>query len=134
MDRKTELAVQLYRLGVSRDGVIDLLTQYTEEEIQRQLDYLPHRKAKRKEAFIVEAIRKGYSPPKEFYYAQTQADLAPAFDAVDEGAELPLGSPDGRPSGHGTENAPHPNSQDLGLATPEPSNDPELPNFDGTIR
>lgn len=134
MDRKTEIAIQLYRLGVSRDGVIDLLSQYTEEEIQRQLDYLPYRRAKRKEAFIVEAIRKDYSPPKEFFYAQTQADLTPAFDAVDEGAELPLGSPDVRPSGYGTENPPHPDSQDLRMAASPPSNDPELPNLDGTIR
>jgi len=134
MDKKTELAVQLYRLGVSRDGVIDLLSQYTEEEIQRQLDYLPFRKAKRKEAFIVEAIRKGYSPPKEFFYAQTQADLTPAFGAVDEGAELPLGSSDVGPQGHGTENPAYPDSQDFGLAASQPSNDPELPNFDGTIR
>jgi len=133
MDRKTEIAIQLYRLGVSRDGVIDLLSQYTEEEIQRQLDYLPYRKAKRKEAFIVEAIRKGYSPPKEFFYAQTQADLTPAFDAVDEGAELPLGSPHVRPSGYGTENPPHPDSEDLRMAASQPSNDPELPHFDGTI-
>ena len=134
MDRKTEIAIQLYRLGVSRDGVIDLLSQYTEEEIQRQLDYLPYRRAKRKEAFIVEAIRKDYSPPKEFFYAQTQADLTPAFDAVDEGAELPLGSSDVRPQGHRTENPPHPDSQDFGMASSQPSNDSELPNFDGTIR
>ena len=134
MDKKTELAVHLYRLGVSRDGVIDLLSQHTEEEIQLQLDFLPYRKAKRKEAFIVEAIKKGYSPPKEYYYAKTEADLIPAFDAVDEGSEFPIGSPDGRPTGHGTENPSDPYSQDIGLATPESSDDPELPNFDGTIR
>ncbi len=134
MDRKTRLAVELYKLGVSKDGVVELLSQFSEDEIEQQLIYLPYRKAKRQEAFIVEAIRKSYSPPKEYFYAQTKADLAPAFDAVDQGAELPFGSPDVRASRYGTENSSDLDSQDFGVATTRAPDGVELPNFDGTIR
>lgn len=134
MDKMTDLAIQLQRLGVSQDGVVQLLFQYTEEEIERQLKYLPFRKAKRQEAFIVEAIRKNYSAPKEFFYAKTKAKLKPALDALDEDSQFAPGSSDGRTQGHGAENPFDPSSEDFGLAPSEPFDDPQLPNFDGKIR
>lgn len=134
MDRKTRLAVELYKLGVSKDGVVELLSQFSEDEIEQQLIYLPYRKAKRQEAFIVEAIRKSYSPPNEYFYAQTKADLAPAFDAVDQGSQRALRQGDSEPQRYGTENSPDLDSQDFGVATTGPSDGLELPNFDGTIR
>lgn len=69
-DLRTDLAVRLMKVGVSQAGVIELLSKYPLEQIQRQLDWLPHRKAKRPSAFIVEAIRKNYSAPKEAFRAE----------------------------------------------------------------
>lgn len=71
--RKVEIALDLMKLGVSNAGVAELLT-HDPDVVEAQLAYLPYRKAKRPEAFIIEAVRKNYSPPKEFYYAQDQAE------------------------------------------------------------
>ena len=74
--RLVDAALELLKLGVSNTRVIELLTCDI-EIVERQLSYLPFRNAKRKEAFIIEAIRNDYSPPKEFYYAQNPADASP---------------------------------------------------------
>ena len=66
--KKVELALRLLRLGVSNAGVSELLT-YDSEVVERQLDYLPQRKAKRPSAFIVDAIRNDYSPPNPHRHA-----------------------------------------------------------------
>jgi len=71
--RAVKIAIELQQLGVSQSGAAQLLTQHSFEEIERQLQYLPYRKAKRPEAMIVEAIRNNYSPPKEFFHASPQA-------------------------------------------------------------
>lgn len=71
--RAIQVAMELQKLGVSRAGCIELLSSYPLEDIERQLQYLPYRKAKRPEAFIIEAVRNGYSPPKEFFNAPPQA-------------------------------------------------------------
>lgn len=134
LDRKTRLAVELYKLGVSKDGVVELLSQYSEDEIEQQLIYLPYRKAKRQEAFIVDAIRKSYSPPKEYYYAQAKADLAAAFDAVDQSSQRAVRQGDPKPQGHGTPDSPDPGSADLGLASRQSDDHADLPDFDGSIR
>lgn len=134
MDRKTRLAVELYKLGVSKDGVVELLSQYSEDEIEQQLIYLPYRKAKRQEAFIVDAIRKSYSPPKEYYYAQAKADLAAAFDAVDQGSQRAFRQGDSQPQGHRAQDSPDPDSPDLRLASRQPDHHADLPNFDGQVR
>lgn len=134
MDRKTRLAVELYKLGVSKDGVVELLSQFSEDEIEQQLIYLPYRKAKRQEAFIVDAIRKSYSPPKEYYYAQTKADLAAAFDAVDQGSQRTLRQGDSESQGHGTQDSLDPDPADLGLAARASDDHADLPDFDGSIR
>ena len=134
LDRKTRLAVELYKLGVSKDGVVELLSQYSEDEIEQQLIYLPYRKAKRQEAFIVDAIRKSYSPPKEYFHAQTKADLAAAFDAVDQGSQRTLRQSDPTPQGHGAPDSPDLDQANLGLASGQPDDYADLPNFDGSIR
>lgn len=134
LDRKTRLAVELYKLGVSKDGVVELLSQYSEDEIEQQLIYLPYRKAKRQEAFIVDAIRKSYSPPKEYFYAQAKADLAAAFDAVDQGSQRALRQSDPTPQGHGAPDSPDPDPANLGVASRQPDDHADLPDFDGTIR
>ena len=134
MDRKTRLAVELYKLGVSKDGVVELLSQFSEDEIEQQLIYLPYRKAKRQEAFIVDAIRKSYSPPKEYYYAQTKADLAAAFDAVDQGSQRAVRPGDPQSQGYGAEDSPDPDQANLGLAARQPDDPADLPDFDGSLR
>ena len=134
LDRKTRLAVELYKLGVSKDGVVELLSQYSEDEIEQQLIYLPYRKAKRQEAFIVDAIRKSYSPPKEYFYAQAKADLAAAFDAVDQGSQRALRQSDPTPQGHRAPDSPDLDPANLGVASRHPDDHADLPDFDGQVR
>jgi hypothetical protein len=72
-ERAIKLAIELQKLGVSQLGCTRLLVEHSFEEIERQLEYLPYRKASRPEALIVEAIRHNYSPPKEFFHAPIDA-------------------------------------------------------------
>jgi hypothetical protein len=67
-----EAAAQLMRLGVSRVVTTNLLA-HDIDVIERQLRYLPMRKARRPEAFIVEAIRHDYSAPNPHRNASTHA-------------------------------------------------------------
>lgn len=83
-ERATQIAVSLMRLGVSKAGIAELFKNHSYEDIEKQLMYLPYRKAKRPEAFIMEAVRHNYSAPKEFFHAQNQVDPAPTGSALDE--------------------------------------------------
>lgn len=84
----TGLAMELIKLGVSKSGVEALLSFHDLDEVERQLAYLPYRKAKRPEAFIVEAVRNRYSAPKEFYYAANQTQPSRDGNALDEDPKL----------------------------------------------
>ena len=86
-ERAVQIAVRLLKLGVSNSGVQELLVNYPYDLIERQLDFLPHRKAKRPEALIMEAIRRNYSPPKEFLYAKDQIESATTERSMDQGSE-----------------------------------------------
>lgn len=94
------LAIELMRLGISQAGVAELMATSSIEEIERQLLYLPHRKAKRPSAFLIEAVRNKYSPPKEFY-AQAQTHTAATRNPLDEDPALAGGSPDAQAQGYG---------------------------------
>lgn len=134
MEKKIELAKRLHLVGVSKEGVIELLWKFPLERIEAQLEYLQYRKAKRPEAMIIESIRKDYTPPKEFYYARSQSELREAFESLDEGSESSAGSAAPNPEGHGA----------AGLAPLDPTNQrlaeggqaraDDLPHFDSTIR
>jgi hypothetical protein len=89
-ERRTAVALDLLRLGVSSVGSIDLMTGYPLETIERQLEYLPYRKAKRPEAFIIEAVRHNYSPPKEFFYASNETEPSGNPDSLDEDPQRSL--------------------------------------------
>lgn len=105
-DRAVQLAIQLKRLNVSQAGIVDLLSHYSHDVIERQLQFLPFRKAKRKEAFIVDAIRNDYSPPKEFYYASPQPP-APSDDfPLDQDPKPAVRHAPAEPLGHGAQGAP----------------------------
>ncbi|HEY3780312.1 MAG TPA: hypothetical protein VGL56_04455 [Fimbriimonadaceae bacterium] len=88
-DRAVILASELLQLGVSRVGVTELLAHYPEEQIERQLLYLQFRNAKRPGAFIVEAIRRDYSPPKEFFYAQNNPARSKRSEQLDQNSKPP---------------------------------------------
>ena len=93
LERMTAVATELFKLNVSNAGVSQLLRDYPVEEIERQLMYLPYRKAKRPNAFIIEAVRGQYSPPKEFTYAKYLPTVSTSSDRVDEDPELLFGPP-----------------------------------------
>lgn len=86
-EHAVELALQLMRLGVSKQGVEHLLATVSHDVIERQLEFLPYRKARRPEAFIVQAIRNDFSPPKEFFYASNPPYPTGLDDAMDKNAE-----------------------------------------------
>lgn len=134
MQKKIELAKRLHLVGVSKDGVVELLWKYPLERIEAQLEYLPYRKAKRPEAMIIESIRKNYSPPKEFYYARSKSELTEAFESLDEGSEPPAGPAPADSQGYGAEGAPDLDPSDERLAEGRQSNASDLPDFDPTIR
>ena len=83
-ERMTQLAVELMRLGVSNAGIQELLSLHDLDDVERQLAYLPHRKAKRPEAFIIEAVRRRYSPPKGFFYANATPQPVSDSQSVDQ--------------------------------------------------
>ena len=74
------------KLGVSQAGVKELLT-YEPEVVERQLDWLPYRKSRRPEAFIIEAVRKDFSPPHQFFHYAKTHRAPTATDSLDEAAE-----------------------------------------------
>lgn len=134
MEKKIELAKRLHLVGVSKDGVVELLWKHPLERIEAQLEYLPYRKAKRPEAMIIESVRKNYSPPKEFYYARSKSELTEAFESLDQGSESPAGSADARAQGHRTSSAPDSDSADERLAAREQTDAADLPDFDTQVR
>ena len=103
--RAVRIALELQLLGVSGAGVVELLSQYPYEQIERQLSYLPFRKAKRPEAFIMDAVRNDYSPPKEFFYASTQTAPSNTVQRVDQDTERHPRSPDAVAQGYGATSA-----------------------------
>jgi hypothetical protein len=65
-DRMTRIAMELQKLGIAHHQVVLMLGENL-DEIERQLAYLPHRKARRPGAFLIEAVRRRYSAPPTFY-------------------------------------------------------------------
>lgn len=103
-EKLNQLAIELMRLGISQAGAAELMATSSIEEIERQLLFLPHRKAKRPGAFLIEAVRNKYSPPKEFY-ASNRTYAASPGDTLDEdttGSGRPL---DAEAERHGTASA-----------------------------
>ena len=109
-DRNVNIAMQLMKLGVSNAGITELMTYHEPDEIERQLKFLPYRKAKRPEALIIDAVRHNYSPPKEFYYAKAEIESSTLRNELDQNPELPPGQADAESEGHGTPSAPRPRS------------------------
>ncbi len=81
-DRSVQVAAKLLQLGISHSGVIELL-QFPLDEVERQLEWLPFRTARRPGAFLINAVRNKYSPPKEIYYAKDQIETHGINDSVD---------------------------------------------------
>lgn len=113
--RLVHLAVDLQLLGVSRAGVMELLG-YPPERVEAQLKYLPYRKAKRPEAFIIEAVRNDYSPPKEFFYAKDHPHHPGRQGCLDQDAEPPVRPPTPKAPGYRAEDSVDPHSPDPRLA------------------
>jgi hypothetical protein len=59
------LALRLEEAGLYPDQVDRLLSEYPEDRIKRQLDWLPVRKARVPAAMLVRAIEGDWGPPKE---------------------------------------------------------------------
>ncbi|MBS1722968.1 MAG: hypothetical protein JSS66_08460 [Armatimonadetes bacterium] len=127
----TLLAVELMKLGVSQRGIQELLSGYPPERVKKQLAFLPFRKAKRPEAFIIDAVRSDYSPPKEFFYAPSQTQPAKVADQLDESAELPDPNPPTDPDGHRAPDRLDPAAPDGRLEQARFDRDLAVPEADG---
>ncbi len=126
-DRQILIAVRLQELGVSQAGVIELLSQYPLDLVEQQLAWLPLRKAKRPEAFIIEAVRNNYSPPKEAFHAQTEKPAPQPEALMDEAAELPAGQAPAEPQRYGAPGALGVTEADIRLEQAGSSYDLALP-------
>ncbi len=125
-DPLVKIAVELHKLGVSHAGVVELLG-YPRERVERQLMYMPFRKAKRPEAFIVDAIRNDYSAPKEFYYAKNKTAFSHTKRIMDENAQRPGRQTPANLEGYGTPGTPGPDPADSRLEPGWPNGDLALP-------
>lgn len=134
LEKMTQLALELQKLGVSQDGSLDILLKYPIDVIEAQLSYMPMRRAKRPEAFIVEAIRKNYSPPNNAYYAKAKAELAAAINAVDKSPQRPVRQADPEPKGHGAPNPPDLDPEHEWVEPGGAVDHDDLPDFDGEVR
>ena len=103
-ERPTQIAMELLKLGVSHSGIQELLVNYPYDVIERQISFMPYRKAKRPEAFIMEAVRRNYSPPKEFFYAKNKAKSTTSLDSMDQGSKRRPRQAHAETQGHRTEN------------------------------
>lgn len=130
VERLRDIAVELMKLGVSQRGVQELLT-FPPEVVERQLAYLPYRKAKRPEAFIIDAVRNNYSAPKEFFYAPPKAQPAAPAHELDAGAQLPDPDDYADPFRHRAQNPAHPPAPNSGMEPTRPDNCRSLPETDG---
>ena len=54
----------------------------------------------------MEAVRRNYSPPKEFFYAKTKAKSTSALDSVDEDSKRRPRQAHAETQGHRTQNHP----------------------------
>lgn len=106
-ERATRIAYNLLRLGVSRSGVERLMLEYPYALIEKQLAYLPFRKAKRPEAMIIQSIRNNYSAPKNFY-APPQTNAPTTKRPLDQSAECAPGQAASQAPGYGTPAPAHP--------------------------
>jgi hypothetical protein len=61
--REAEVKVELLKLGVSRSQIMELVERYSLERIERQLQWLPLRRARKPSSLIVSAIKEDYELP-----------------------------------------------------------------------
>lgn len=61
--REAEVKVELLRLGVSRSQILEIVERYSLERIERQLRWLPYRRARKPSSLIVSAIREDFEVP-----------------------------------------------------------------------
>lgn len=64
-ERMVRLAAQLMQLGVSNHQVRKLLT-HDLDKVERQLDWLPYRRARKRASLIVAAIEHDYEAPADW--------------------------------------------------------------------
>lgn len=65
--RNVRLAKGMLEAGVSEDQVSRILFSYPPDLIEAQLEWLPHRKAKKKASMLVASIERNYEPPAALY-------------------------------------------------------------------
>ncbi len=62
-EREAEAKAELFRLGVSRSQILELMKRYNLERVEKQLEWLPYRHARKPSSLIVAAIKEDYEEP-----------------------------------------------------------------------
>lgn len=65
-DRQSSIRSKLIEIGVSKKTIEELIKEYPEDQIEKQIKYLPYRRAKNKAAFIVKAIKGDWEPTQNY--------------------------------------------------------------------
>lgn len=63
LSRQDQLVLKLIEIGVSNRKAENMVHHFPPERIQRQLDWLPHRSARRPASMIIAAIENDYDEP-----------------------------------------------------------------------
>lgn len=63
LSRQDQLVLKLIEIGVSNRKAENMVHHFPPELIQRQLDWLPHRSARRPASMIIAAIENDYDEP-----------------------------------------------------------------------
>jgi len=64
-ERQVRLAARLMQLGVSRSQITQLLL-HDLDQVERQLDWLPYRRARKRSSLIVSAIEQDFEAPADW--------------------------------------------------------------------
>lgn len=61
--READVKIELLKLGVGRSHILEIVEHYSLERIERQLKWLPYRRARKPSSLIVSAIKEDYDAP-----------------------------------------------------------------------
>lgn len=62
-EREADIKVALIKLGVRRSRIMEIVEHYDLTRIERQLRWLPYRRARKPSSLIVSAIKEDYEEP-----------------------------------------------------------------------
>jgi len=65
-DKKVEIVDVLIDIGITKAVAIQLINEYEQERIRKQVEYLKYRNAKNRAGVLINAIKEDWAPPAEY--------------------------------------------------------------------